>query len=115
MNDDDILLGNKLKEKEKDDDDESKEKKFKFNPNDPRFGELYSNPLFHIDPSTQKFKKTQAFDDILSVKASMAKNNEQQLKSGEMEAKDKTNVDLLIKSIKNKTKMRNISEKLKKK
>ena len=118
MDDTDILLGNNKRRKDQEDEDnESKKEKFKFNPNDPRFSQLYSNPLFHIDPSTQGFKKTKAFDDILSVKASLAKDNEKQLNSEEIEAKERTNVDLLIKSIKNKTKMKNAnsSEKFKKK
>lgn len=111
MDDSDILLANgksKTTKEEKSNGKKSKDN-FKFDANDARFGALFSNHLYHIDPSTQGFKKTQAFDDLVSVKT--LKNNEKPLNSEDSEIKEKANVDLLIKSIKNKTQMSNINSK----
>ena len=101
MDNDAIRLGGKIENNKKENEKKSKKDNFKFDPDDKRFDALHTNHLFHIDPSTQGFKKTQAFDDLLSVKI----NKKKDFESKTSEEINQANVDNLIKSVKNKTKM----------
>lgn len=54
----------------------SKEKKkakvakdeFKFDAEDPRFSAIYESPLYNIDPSNPKFKRTKAMTEVIQKK-----------------------------------------------
>lgn len=54
---------NKEKKKDKVAKDE-----FKFDSEDPRFSAIYESPLYNVDPSNPKFKRTKAMSEIIHKK-----------------------------------------------
>ncbi len=43
---------------------------------DPRFSDLYKNPLYNIDPSAPEYKKTKATEALIQEKLERRKNKE---------------------------------------
>lgn len=84
---------------------------FKFNAMDPRFKAVYTSHHYNVDPSDPHFKKTNAFNEIMSRTTKKNKSNEfQQMKSelDEKEPNNKSSVNSwsqLVRSVKNKTKI----------
>ena len=40
----------------------------KFDAEDPRFSAIYESPLYNIDPSNPKFKRTKAMTEVIQKK-----------------------------------------------
>ena len=102
---DELLAKNAKSKKRKGDDDGVDKNGFKLNPGDERFGAIYSNHEFNIDPSDKMYKPTKGMEELLkekiSKKFSKSMDGSRIAKSGDDEKDASMN---LIKSIKNKTK-----------
>lgn len=106
MENEDFNVGKKKKVLSKDSDDK-KGDDFKFDTNDPRFNALFTSHLYHIDPSDQQYKKTNAMDELIKVK-SKKKNEFQTNVEKQIDKNDdnKKEIYSLINSVKNKTNLK---------
>ena len=91
---------------------------------DPRFRDVFDNPLYNIDPSATEYKKTKAMEDLIQEKLKHSERKGKQREHSLMEnlkneskSSDSGNVNLsgLIKSVKAKTQILQNKKKHKKK
>ena len=111
---DELLAKNGKAKKHKSDEDGVDKNGFKLNPKDERFGAIYSNHEFNIDPSDKMYKPTKGMEELLKEKISKKFNKTMDgsnvsAKNGDESAaanasNDGFDASNLIKSIKNNTK-----------
>ncbi|CAG2165453.1 unnamed protein product [Oppiella nova] len=83
---------------------------FKFNAEDPRFGAVYTSHHYNVDPSDPHFKRTEAFDEIMSHSKKSRKSDETQTNSktnADNNDSSKSSLTQLVRTVKNKTQLIN--------